>query len=98
MARWTPKAGLRGRRLEDALGDVEVRVDALDIVQVLELLHEAQDLASRTLVLDLKRRLRHHRDLGRGNRDPGRLDRLAHSVQILGRARDLERGAVELDV
>src|SRR5207247_5728360 len=58
------------RRLQDALGDVEVRVHALDIVRVLELLHQSQDLARGALVLDLKCCLRHERDLGRGNLDP----------------------------
>ena len=46
--------------------------------------------SSPALVLDLDRRLRHHRQLGGLDREPGRLDRRAHRRQLSGALDDLE--------
>src|SRR6266508_2495557 len=48
-------------RFEQLLGDVEVRVDALDVVVLLEAVQQPHDLARDALVLDVHRRLRQHR-------------------------------------
>src|SRR6188474_986733 len=52
--------GLGGYRHQHRLGDVEVRVDVLDVVGLLEPLDEPQHLARGRLVLDGDRRLGHH--------------------------------------
>src|SRR6266508_892330 len=49
-------AGLRNR-LEHALRDVEVRVDLLDVVVLLERVHQAKDLLRRVLVRVLEREI-----------------------------------------
>jgi hypothetical protein len=53
-----------GDRFQDALGDVEVRVDVLNVVVLLEGVHEAEQLARGGLVLDAHCRARQHRELG----------------------------------
>ena len=56
--------------LEHPLGDVEVRVDVLDVVVVLERVDQAEHLLCGALVLDLDRGLGQHRHLGRLVGDP----------------------------
>jgi hypothetical protein len=87
-----------GDRLEHPLGDVEVRVDVLDVVVVLELVHEAEDLLRIPLVRHLDGRLRDHRQLGRVDRVSRSLDRLAHRRELLRRGGHLKGRAVALDV
>src|SRR5215211_4556433 len=84
--------------LEQLLGDVEVRVDALDVVVLLQPVEQAHDLARHALVLDLHRRLRQHRRLGVLDRVPGVLERPPDDGELLGRADDAEAGAVTFDV
>src|SRR5688572_29829214 len=83
--------------LKDLVGSIEVRVDLLHVIEVLEILHEAEDLSGLVTVHAHRRRWA-HRDLGRGDGDPGRLQPLLH---LLERARRRVRGdqaAVGLDV
>ena len=76
---WTNVAGLHevARALEPMLGEaegaklawrpsteIEVRVDGLDVVVLLELVHQSHDLSGHGLVVDLDRGLRNHRRLG----------------------------------
>src|SRR5437763_4804811 len=76
-------AGLRGDGLEHLLRDVEVREDVLDVVVLLEGVDEPEHLLRRRLVGDLDGRLRHHRQLGRGDLDARLLDRLPHRDERL---------------
>ena len=69
---------LGGGGLEHLLGDVEVRVDLLDVVVVLERVDQAHQLPRLALVVDRDGRLRQHRELGGLDREAGGLDRLAH--------------------
>src|SRR5262245_55209643 len=63
IARSGPGNRSRGRdRLDDLVRNVKVGVDVLDVVQLLERLHEAQD-CGRFLALHADRRLGHERDL-----------------------------------
>ena len=60
---YPPFASL-GDGLEDALGDVEVRVDILHVVVLLEGVHQSQELPRRRLVLHAHSRAGQHRELG----------------------------------
>src|SRR5687768_18145298 len=53
------------RSLENPFGNVEVRVDVLNVVVLFERVHEAQKLAGGGLVLDLDGRPRNHGQVGR---------------------------------
>src|SRR5437867_3474336 len=68
------------RVLEHLFGYVEVRVDPLHVVQVLERLHEADEL-TRSLALDPHGGRRPHGQLGGGRTDPRRLERLLHALE-----------------
>src|SRR5205809_1452347 len=68
------------RMLEHLFGYVEVRVDPLYVVEVLERLHEADEL-TRGLALDPHGGRRPHRQLGGGRTDPRRLERLLHALE-----------------
>jgi hypothetical protein len=48
---------------ENSLGDVEIRINVLHVVVLLERVHEAQELAGGSFVLDLDSRPRKHRQL-----------------------------------
>src|SRR5581483_9746859 len=72
------------------LGDVEVRVDVLDVVEILERLDEREHLA-RLTALDRHGRLRHHRELGGEHRDPRLRDAVPHRREGGGLGRDLPR-------
>src|SRR4030065_351039 len=78
-------------------GDVEIGGDGLDVVVVLELLDEPQDLLG-LLALDLDIVLGQEPDLGRGDLDLGLLDGLEDGLVLIGRGRDLEEGALVLEV
>src|SRR5437773_2317640 len=64
-------------RFQNRLGDVEVRVDVLDVVCLFEALDEADHRSGRGLVPDRDRRLRNHRKLGGLDGVSRSLDRLA---------------------
>src|SRR2546428_7225397 len=68
------------RVLEHLFGYVEVRVDPLYVVQVLERLHEADEL-TRGLAFDPHGGRRPHGQLGGGRADPRRLERLLHAFE-----------------
>src|SRR6266545_2695266 len=92
-----PSTVLRLDVLEDLVRYVEVRVDLLDVIEFLELLHETQHLA-RAVAFDADGRRRAHRDLRRSDLDAGFLERCLH---LLERARGRVGGhqaAVGLDV
>src|SRR3989442_11533200 len=79
---------------EQALRDVEVCVDLAHVVELLERIDQAKRLARRGLVVELDRRLRHHRRLRGLDLDSGLLERLADRAQGLGRRGHLEARAV----
>src|SRR5262245_13212845 len=81
---------LRGYRLQDVFGDVEVRVDVLDVLGVLEPLDQPHDLARGRLVRDCDRCLRHHRELDGLDREAAGLQSLSYGPQRLRRSRDHE--------
>src|SRR6266850_1171864 len=58
-----------GDGFDDLVGNVVVRVDRLDVVQLLQRLDEAQHLW-RVLAFDANRRLGHEGDLGSEHGDP----------------------------
>src|SRR5207342_1476915 len=75
-----PKRSRRSQRLQrghDLFGDVEVRIDGLDVVEVLEGLDQPEHLR-RLAAVDRDRALRQHRELGRGDRHPRLLERPLH--------------------
>src|SRR5512142_1360825 len=90
--------GLRRDGLHHLLRDVEVRVDLLDVVVLLEGVHQPQRLLGRPFVVQTHRRLGHHRQLGRVDVHARALDRLAHGGERLRRRGDAEARAVALDV
>src|SRR5437867_8870310 len=69
-----PSTVLRLGVLEDLVGHVEVRVDLLDVVEVLELLHQTEDPAG-LVAFDADGRRRAHRDLRRSDGDADLLER-----------------------
>src|SRR3954454_3266525 len=83
--------------LQDLLGDVEVGVDALDVVVVLELVDQPEDLA-RLLLGDLDGALGDHGQLGRGVPQPAPLERVADGHEVARVGGDLPLGAVLGDV
>src|SRR5438445_641914 len=68
------------RVLEPFFGHVEVRVHLLYVVEVLEGVDEADELAG-GVALDADRRRRPHGELRRGGMDPGGLQRALHSLE-----------------
>src|SRR5207249_3009891 len=76
MPSTVPRLGV----LEDLVRYVEVRVDLLDVVELLELLHETEDPAG-LVALDADGRRRTHRDLRRSDRDAGLLQRCLHPLE-----------------
>src|SRR2546423_4890706 len=66
--------------LEHLVGHVEVRVDALDVVEILERLDEVDHLAS-LIALDAHRRRGTHRELGGGHFDSRGLERFLHALE-----------------
>src|SRR5512144_1371457 len=73
---------------EDLVRDVEIGRDPLDVVMLLERLHELQGLL-RVLFGERDRALGHLADLGRGDGDAFSLDRLLHRLELVRRRRDL---------
>src|SRR4051794_3013645 len=83
-------AGLSRRfGFEHLVWDVEVRVDRLDVVQLVEILDERQE-AARLAVGHLYHRLRLHRQLRGGDLDPRRGECLADAGEVGRVARDLQ--------
>src|SRR5687768_14479155 len=72
-----PSTVLRLGVLKDLVWYVEVRVDLLNVVEVLQILHQAEHLSG-LVAVDAHRRRRAHRDLGRRDRDSGLLERELH--------------------
>src|SRR5712692_6081080 len=75
--------------LDDLVGNVVVRVDRLDVVQLLQRLDQAQHLW-RVLPLDANRRLWYERHLGLEHGDPRRFERRPHGVYFSRGGGDLE--------
>src|SRR5712692_1240418 len=92
-----PSTVLRLGVLEDLVRYVEVRVDFLDVVQLLELLHQTQHLAS-LVALDANSVRRAHRDLGGRDGDAGLFQRLLHLLERARRRERRDQAAVGLDV
>src|SRR4029079_4073286 len=76
------------QRGHDLLGDVEVRVDRLHVVQVFERFDQPQHLP-RLSAIHRDRRLRQHRDLGGGDRNARLPQGLAHGLDRDGVGGDL---------
>src|SRR6266540_3520730 len=74
----------------DLLGDVEVRVDVLDIVELFKRVQQREDLPGLGPVHRYLR-LRHHREFSGKHGDAGRLDHLADPPKGGGIGRDLPR-------
>src|SRR5438093_5184798 len=92
-----PSTVLRLGVLEDLVRYVEVRVDLLNVVEILELLHEAED-STGLVALDADGRRRAHRDLGRSDRNAGLFEGWLHLLEgARGRMRG-DEAAVGLDV
>src|SRR5207245_203213 len=72
---------------EDLVGDIEVRVHRLDVVQVLELLDQPEHRAG-LVGADGHVVLRQHREVRRGHLDPGFLQGRPHIPQGLGLGHD----------
>ena len=89
--------GLGGYRLEHRFGDVEVRVDVLDVVRLLEPLDEAKHLARGRLVAMATVVFGTIASSADSAWKPA-ASSASGPGQGLGRARDLERRAVERDV
>src|SRR5215813_5013941 len=91
----TRDGGAAGRRsgggdgLDDLVGNVVVRVDRLDVVQLLQRLDEAQHLW-RVLAFDANRRLGYEGDLRLEHGDPGGLQGRPHGVHFSRGGGDLE--------
>src|SRR5437867_11688754 len=85
------------RVLEHFFGHVEVRVHLLPVVQVLERVDEADELAG-GVALDADRRRRPHGELRRGGVDPGGLERALHSLEGRGCRVDGDEARLGLDV
>src|ERR671936_2556037 len=79
---------LAGDGLEHGLGDVEVGVDLLDVVQILEAVDEAQELAGAVLA-QRHGASRHEPQLGGLDREALGFDRIADRRQVARRSRDL---------
>src|SRR5205823_8509388 len=75
-----PTSGSRDG-LQDLVGDVEVGVDVLDVVQVLQRLDQAHDRRG-LRALDAHGRLRHVRHLGLDDGHARLLQRVAHGVHF----------------
>src|SRR5438105_9447460 len=82
-----PRITCRSGVLEHLFGHVEVRVHPLDVVEVLERLDEADELAG-GIAFDADRVRRAHRELGGGDRDLRRLEGLLHALEGRGRRVD----------
>src|SRR3954451_9675592 len=88
-----PASGRRRGLLEDLFRHVEVRVHRVDVVVLLERVHQPEQ--GRGVVLsDLDGGLRLHRELGGLNLDAGVLESRANGRQIRCRGGDLEEVAV----
>src|SRR5260221_1432662 len=90
-----PRMTLGG--LEDFLRHVEVRVDLLDVVQILERFDEPDDLL-RLLALEPDRVRRPHRDLRVSDLQLLGLERLLHGLEAVRRGVDGDEVAIGLDI
>src|SRR5258708_18483326 len=90
-----PRMTLGG--LEDFLRPVELRVDLLDIVQILERFDEPDDLL-RLLALEAHRVRRPHRDLRVSDFQLLGLERLLHGLEAVRRGVDGHEVAIRLDI
>ncbi|MEP7162923.1 MAG: glycosyltransferase [Candidatus Moraniibacteriota bacterium] len=75
-------------RRHDLFGDVEVRVDVLDVVEFLERFDELQHLAGFPAI-DRDGGLGHHREIGRVDLDAGSFERTLHLLEHTGLRNDV---------
>src|SRR3990172_2978712 len=82
---------------EDGIGEVGVGEDLLDVVEVFEVVEEAEDLAGGGGV-EGDGVLGEHGELGGGHAEAGLLERLAHAVEVGGGGVDLDAAVLGADV
>src|SRR6478736_511633 len=92
-----PNQRSAGDRLEHRVGDVEVRVDVLDVVEILEPVDEPQQLAGPVLV-EADGVPRDESELRRLHLEPVRLERVAHGGELCPGRRHLPDLAVQRGV